>query len=73
MESLGAKGTKEIDGCEQITRFGKSVQDILDWRNFINLFEFLAFLAGLLCLVLTVLGGPKREFGAAKQVLPHLH
>ena len=51
MESLGAKGTKEIDGCEQIARFGKSLQDILDWRNFINLFEFLAFLAGLLCLV----------------------
>ena len=51
MESLGAKGTKEIDGCEQITRFGKSLQDILDWRNFINLLEFLAFLAGLLCLV----------------------
>ena len=51
MESLGVKGTKEIDGREQITRFGKSLQDILDWRNVINLFDFLAFLAGLLCLV----------------------
>ena len=53
-ESLGLKGTKEIDGWEQITRFGKSFQDILDWRNLINLLKF-AFLAGLLCLVFMVL------------------
>ena len=55
MESWGVKDTKEIDGWEQITRFGKSLQDILDWRNLINLLEFLAFLAGLLCLVFMVL------------------
>ena len=53
-ESLGLKGTKEIDGWEQITRFGKSLQDILDWRNLIHLFEFLTFLARLLSLVFMV-------------------
>jgi hypothetical protein len=30
MESLDVKGTKERDSREQITRFGKSSQDILD-------------------------------------------
>ena len=61
---------KAPNGWEEITRFGESLQDILDWRNLINLFEFLAFLAGLLCLVFIML--LVSRWGAARQVFPHL-